>query len=318
MSSDDPPPEADPGPDGFEVRGARPEDYGAVVDLTEDTWPERGEDYIPRVYEEWMETEGGDRRTLVLDPVGEPGLAGIVRGVLLSDHEAWAHAMRVNPDYRGMGVSPELTRGLFDWAADAGAAVCRNMVFSWNDAGLGQSRSVGFEPVTEFRWAHPVPDPEAAVEAFEVTDDPAAAWTCYQGSDAAGHLGGLALDPQESWAVSECTVGRFRRAADGAASIALADGDGVRACTYRARAYEAETDGDESETLAEYGVGVWSDLEAARGLFAAVARDAAGLDADRTRVLIPESSRHVSDAAYTRASISDEPDFVLAKDLVGR
>jgi len=72
------------------VRGARPDDYGAVVDLAEDTWPERGEDYIPRVYEEWMETEGDDRRTLVVDPVDEPGLAGIVRGVLLSDREAWA------------------------------------------------------------------------------------------------------------------------------------------------------------------------------------------------------------------------------------
>ena len=301
----------------FEVRGARPEDHERVVAFTEDTWPERGGDYVPRVYEDWMGTEGDGQRTLVLDPVDESGLAGIAQAVLLSDHEAWAQAMRVNPDYRGMGVSPRLTNALFDWAADAGASVCRNMVFSWNEAGLGHSRSVGFEPVTAFRWAHPDPDPDAAVGEFEVTDEPEVAWTCFQGSDAAGHLRGLTLDPGESWALSECTRERFRGAAGGTASIALVDGERVRGCSYRTREYEREDDGD-VETWAEYGVGVWSDLAAARGLFAAVARDAASVDADRTRVLIPETPRYVSDAAYARAGISDEPDFVLAKDLAGR
>lgn len=303
--------------DDFEVRGARPEDYEAVVAFTEDTWPERGGDYVPHVYEEWMETEGGDQRTLVLDPVGEEGLAGIVQGVLLSEHEAWAQAMRVNPDYRGRGVSSRLAYGLFDWAADAGASVCRNMVFSWNEAGLGQSRSVGFEPATAFRWAHPDPDQGIEIEGFGVTDDPATAWTCFQGSDAAGHLRGLSLDLDESWALSECSLERFRRAAEETASIALVDDDGVRACTYRVREYDREDEAGETETWAEYGVSVWSDVEAARGLFAAVARDAAGVGADRTRVLIPETPRHVTDAAYARVGISDEPDFVLAKDLAG-
>jgi len=306
------------GDPAFEVRGARPGDYEAVVAFTENTWPERGGDYIPRVYEEWMETEGEGQRTLVLDPVDESGLGGIVQGVLLSEHEAWAQAMRVNPDYRGLGVSPALSRALFDWAAEAGASVCRNMVFSWNEAGLGHSRSVGFDPVTEFRWAHPDPDPDATVEGFETTDDPSAAWTCFQGSEAAGHLRGLSLDTGESWALSECTPARFRRAAEETASIALVDGERVRACTYRVREYERESEDGATETWAEYGVGVWSDLEAARGLFAAVARDAAAVGADRTRVLIPETPRYVSDAAYARAGISEEPDFVLAKDLAGR
>lgn len=301
--------------DAFEVRDARPEDYEAVVAFTEDTWPERGGDYIPHVYEAWMETEGKDQRTLVLDPVDEPGLAGIVQGVLLSEHEAWGQAMRMDPEYRGRGVSEQLAHGLFDWAADAGASVCRNMVFSWNEAGLGQSRAFGFEPVTEFRWAHPDPDPDADVQGLDVIEDPETAWTCFQGSDAASHLRGLALDLDESWALSECSLDRFRRAVEETRSLALTDDEGVRACTYRVREYERERDDGEPETWAEYGVGAWSDLDAARGLFAAVARDAATVEADRTRMLIPETARYVSDAAYARAGISDEPDFVLAKDL---
>jgi GNAT superfamily N-acetyltransferase len=300
------------------VRGARPDDYGAVVDLAEDTWPERGEDYIPRVYEEWMETEGDDRRTLVVDPVDEPGLAGIVRGVLLSDRKAWAHAMRVNPDYRGMGVSAKPTRGLFDWAAGAGASVCRNrnVVFSWNEAGLGQSRSVGFEPVTEFRWADPDPDPDAAVEGFEVTDDPAAGWTCYQGSDAAAHLRGLAPTPRSRGRSPSARSGgsagpptgrRASRSRTGASSGAAPPGPGVRHRDRRRR--KRDPGGVRRRGLVGPG--------GRPGVFAAVARDAAGVGADRTRVLVPETPRHVSDAAFTRAGISDEPDFVLAKELAG-
>jgi GNAT superfamily N-acetyltransferase len=305
----------------MEVRQATPEDREAVVAFTENTWPKRGDDYIPRVYDSWMENEGGDQRTFVLDPDRDGTLAGIVQGVLLSDHEAWAQAMRVNPDYRGQRASPKLTYALFDWAAGRGASVCRNMVFSWNQAGLGQSRSVGFNPCTEFRWATPTPDPDARAEADLVVDrSPETAWTCFRRSVAHEHLRGLALNLGESWAVNELTLGTLERAAEETAVLSLVDDveERVRATTFRVRDYERENDEGETERWAEYGVGAWSDLAAAEVLFAAIARDAASVGADRTRVLIPETGRHVSDAAYGRAGISDEPDFVLEKDLTGR
>jgi GNAT superfamily N-acetyltransferase len=302
------------------VRRATPEDREAVIAFTEDTWPERGGDYIPRVYDSWMEAEGEDQRTLVID-AGEE-LAGVCQGVMLSAHEAWAQAMRVNPDYRGRGVSPELTYALFDWAAARGATVCRNMVFSWNTPGLGQSRSVGFDPCTEFRWATPDPDPDAAAETdreYRVSENPNAAWTCFRRSDASRHLRGLALDTGETWALSELTPAKLERAAERTAVMTLVDGDDrARAMTFRVRDYEREDEDGEPVRWAEYGVGVWSDLDAARGLFAAVARDAAGVDADRTRVLVPETAEHVTDAAYARAGVSEEPDFVLERDLTGR
>jgi hypothetical protein len=195
------------------------------------------------------------------------------------------------------------------------------MVFSWNAAGLGQSRSVGFDPCTEFRWAHPTPDPDARAEADLVVDrDPTTAWTCYRRSPASNELRGLALDTGESWALSELTLEKLERAAEETAVVSLVDDvdERVRATTFRVRDYERENDEGEAERWAEYGVGVWSDLAAAKALFAAIARDAASVGADRTRVLIPETVRYVSDAAYGRAGFSDEPDFVLEKDLSGR
>jgi hypothetical protein len=91
--------------------------------------------------------------------------------------------------------------------------------------------------------------------------------------------------------------------------------DGTRGFTYRNRVYDRPNDDGEEETWAEYAVGAWADLDACRSLFAAIARDAASVDADRTRVLIPESARWVSDVAASRVSVSEEPDFVMVADL---
>ncbi|MFB6198572.1 MAG: GNAT family N-acetyltransferase, partial [Halobacteriaceae archaeon] len=66
---------------------------------------------------------------------------------------------------------------------------------------------------------------------------------------------------------------------------------------------------------AEYGVGAWDDHRAARDLFSAIRQDAAEQDVDRVRMLIPEHPTTVSDTAYARVPVSDEPDFVLARDL---
>jgi GNAT superfamily N-acetyltransferase len=293
----------------MELRGARSEDHEAIAAFTRETWPERdGGDYIPDIYPEWIEGEG--KSTLVVDAGKE--IAGIVQCVLLSEDEAWCQGMRVNPAYRGTDVSKQLSYGAFDWAREQGALVARNMVFSWNSPGLGQSRSVGFEPTTEFRFAHPEPDPDAEPE-LDVVSGAVAAWRAWTESDTRTQLRGLALDMDESWAMSELTRADMNRAADETRVFAIRE-NGLRGMAYRTREYDREREG-ETEHWAEYGVGSWSDLPAARTLFTAVARDAAEIDAKKTRVLIPESARTVSDAAYTRTAISDEPDFVLSADL---
>ena len=293
--------------DGIEIRPARQDDHEAVAAFTRDTWEDG--DYIPDVYPDWIEGEG--KQTLVADAGDD--IAGLGQIVLLSEHEAWGQGLRVNPEFRGAGVSREITYSLFDWAREQGATVARNMVFSWNQAGLGQSRATGYEPVTEFRWLHPNPDPGMPED---VVADPNAAWSFWSHSDARDHLEGLALSLEESWAVQELTREMLVRAADETALLAVTDRRGTRGLSYRTRTWEGEEDG-EAKTYVEYGVGAWADLDAGRTLLDAVAADAADLGADETRVLIPETARAVSDGAYLRANISEEPDFVLAADLTG-
>ncbi|WP_458187468.1 N-acetyltransferase family protein [Haladaptatus sp. NG-WS-4] len=294
----------------LELREATHDDYDAVAAFTENTWADRdGSDYIPHVYHDWI---AGERTHTVVADTGDD-VAGIAQVVLLSEWEAWGQGMRVNPDFRGRGVGTLITDELFDWARERGATVQRNMVFSWNVAGLGQSRAVGYDPITEFRWAHPDPNPNAE-SGLTVTDDANAAWRYWTGSDARAHLRGLALDFEESWALSELTRDDLQRTAD-QGDLFVMQGDGTRGFSCALREYDRETDDGDEETWVEYAVGAWADAEAARALFAAIARDAAARGADRTRVLIPETPRFVTDTAYCRVDVSDEPDFVLGADL---
>lgn len=347
------------------TRQARHVDAAAVATFTSDTWGEKHGDYIPRVFEEWVATDGPTQRTFVAtlaladarsalggdDGDTEAGdgidsdaivegdgtgaaaagapevVVGCVQCVLLSDWEAWGQGIRVASAARGLGVSERLTAAVFGWAREAGATVCRNMVFSWNVAGLGQSRSAGFGPATEFRFAMPTPDAEATpaseraadlTVASDVTPAPApapnAAWSFWTDSDAREHLRGLSMDAAESWACSELTRGELAAAADDDRLITVRD-DGIAAMTYRSYVSEGENDDGETVARAIYGVAAWRDVDAAAALYAAVARDAAAVGADETRVLVPETVAAVSDTAATRTAVSDDPDFVLAADL---
>jgi GNAT superfamily N-acetyltransferase len=300
-------------------RRATHDDYDDVEAFTADTWSDRdGSDYIPRVYHDWIEADDPDRHDQQYTCVAEVDgtVVSIAQTVRLSEHEAWCQGMRTAPDYRGVGIGKELTHEMWDWARDHGATVARNMVFSWNMAGLGHSRGVGFAPATEFRWMHPDPDADAAVpEGYWLSSDVNAAWSYWTASDARAHLGGLGLTDEESWAVSELTRESFADAADDRELVVAQSDRGTHAVSYRVRDFEREDDDGVEQTYAEYGVAGWDSASALRALVAGIARDAASVDATTTRVLIPETARHVSDASLVRAGISDEPDFVMAADL---
>jgi GNAT superfamily N-acetyltransferase len=292
------------------VRRARVDDAAAVAAFTRDTWPDRAvDDYVPRAFERWVESGGPDRRAFVAEVDGD--VAGVVQGTMLSPWEAWAQGLRIDPAHRGAGLGTRLTTAVFEWARGRGAATVRNLVFSWNAPSLGLSRTVGFEPCTEFRWATPAPD-AAADPAMRVVDDGDDAWAFWTDSAARDHLRGLALDGDEPWALSELTRADVLAAADADRLVAVADG-GVRGVALRTRV-RAYGDGD---PCAEYAVGAWApgDGAAARSLLSAVARDAAAVDAAATRVLVPETCAWVTDVAAARAGPAEHPDFVLAADL---
>lgn len=293
------------------IRPARPDDVEDVVAFTRDTWSDRETgDYLPDVFPQWVEGDDPGGHSLVADVDGRA--VGTLQAVRLSPSEAWLQGLRVHPDHRGDGIGTRLVHEGFSWARDHGAEVARAMVFSWNEMGLGLARAAGFEAETEFRWAHPVPDVDATPET-NVRGDPEAAWAYWRESNARRHLAGLGLDTAEPWALSAVTRERLEHAAAGAGLLVVGD-DETRGFAYRVRTTDREA-GGETERWAEYGVAAWADADACEALLAAVARDAAAVDADRTRALVPETVGAVSDVALAGHRLSESPDFVLAADL---
>ncbi|MFP8956032.1 GNAT family N-acetyltransferase [Natrialbaceae archaeon A-CW3] len=304
--------------DGLEIRHATLDDQAAVAAMTSDIWSDRGGDYLSRVYPDWLEEPDDDHKRTFLMDAGDD-VAGLVQAVMLSDDEAWFQGLRVHSEYRRQGVSQRLNEACFDWAVDRGATVGRLMIFSWNAPALGASRAAGYEPDTEFRWAHPEPDPESdGPDPVTTADNATRAWRYWTASTARDHLQGLALDLEESWALRELTRSDLETVANETAVFTVDRADGVAGMSYRNRTYERQTDDGDIDLWVEYGVSAWEDVDAARSLFAAIARDAAALEADRTRVLIPETVGAVSDASFAGAPISEEPDFVLGVDLSAR
>ncbi len=300
------------------IRPARAADAEAIAAFTRDTWDRYEDgDYIAKIFPKWATAEGPDQQTVVAETGDTP--IGLVRSRLLSDHEAWFQGLRVDPTHRNEGVGEALIHHAFDWAKGAGATVGRAMVFSWNVMGLGLTRAAGFEPGVEFRFAHPEPDPTATEELgadgappATVRNDPAAAWGFFQQSPEFTALGGLALDATVPWALSELTYSGLETASM-AETVLTIERDRVVAMAPRTRVIDRGP--DDETTWAEYGVAAWADLQAAETLMNAIAADAAAVGADKTRVLIPETPRSVTDVAAHRVDLSAEPDFVVSVDL---
>lgn len=296
----------------IEYRPATHDDYEAVVEFTDETWADLAvevSDYLPDVYHDWI--DGDNRQTIVADAGDD--IAGIAQVVALSSWEGWAQGMRVNPAFRGEGIGRAINDHLFRWAREQELTVVRNMVFSWNQAGLGQSRALGYEPTTEFRWLHRDPDADAVADLDSYRGEADAAWAYWTTSDARDHLRGLALDTDESWALRELTRETLARAAAEQRLLTVGE-ETTRGFAYLSRT-EDNAGEDGEQRLVEYGVAAWADLAAGRQLLDAVAADAATRDADTVRLLVPETPRFVSDGAHLRAGIGQNPDFVLSASI---
>lgn len=105
----------------FVFRDARPEDRDEVLAFTAGTW--QGGDYIPWVFDDWLNDHAG--RFLVAVDSGSGKIAAIDKLSFLSPDEAWFEGLRVHPDFRGQGLAARLEKLMLDQARSRGAEVVR-------------------------------------------------------------------------------------------------------------------------------------------------------------------------------------------------
>ena len=139
---------------GLTIRPARASDREAVAAFTADTF-EWG-DYVADAFEDWIEQPDAHLIVAVDD---RDAAVAMSRCRLLSPAEAWFHAARVHPEWRGRSIAGEMAGVLRRWAAAEGAMVGRLLIEDWNEASIRHVEKIGFRRIVDvFRGTKPIGD----------------------------------------------------------------------------------------------------------------------------------------------------------------
>jgi ribosomal protein S18 acetylase RimI-like enzyme len=144
----------------LEIRSARPEDRAPILAFSSETWS--WGDYIPYVWDEWLQDPAG--RVLVATLDGQP--VGMVYVRMLTASDAWLQGLRVAPQFRRQGIAGELNQAVFVEAMQRGAQYIRLVVDSDNTDSIHLWERAFMRTVGGFSLcsASPAPPPKRSVE----------------------------------------------------------------------------------------------------------------------------------------------------------
>lgn len=136
------------------IRPAAAVDEAAIAAFTKDTFD--WGDYVADSFAAWLEQPG----SYMVVAVDDQDIAiAMNRGRLLSPTEAWFHAARVHPDWRGRGIAGEMAAKLRTWAGEEGAVVGRLLIEDWNESSIRHVEKIGFRRVASVvRATKPIGD----------------------------------------------------------------------------------------------------------------------------------------------------------------
>lgn len=150
------------------VRPARAEDREQVLSFCGRTF-EWG-DYIGDVWEKWLNDPTGP---LLVAVVGER-IVGTGKVTMISATEAWLEGLRVNPEYRGVGVAQAMYDAAETTARKRYARVARYATFSGNTAIHKLSERFGYRRVARFMEFSASAAPGPLPERLRLEDAPVA------------------------------------------------------------------------------------------------------------------------------------------------
>jgi ribosomal protein S18 acetylase RimI-like enzyme len=150
------------------VRPARPADKDPLMSFIKDNWG--GHDYIPQVWDGWLEDREG--RVFVVEADGVP--VGMSRVKLLGDGSAWLEGARVHPGFRGRGLATMLGSSAMRFATARGVKVFRLDSRSTNRSAHRQIARMSFEELSRVNVYEPGERarfaPQEGVRHAEVAD----------------------------------------------------------------------------------------------------------------------------------------------------
>jgi len=131
------------------VRPARPADKDPLMSFIKDNW--EGHDYIPQMWDEWLEDKEG--RVFVVEADRVP--VGMSRVKFLEDGSAWLEGARVHPGFRGRGLATMLGSSAMRFAMDRGVKVFRLDSRSTNRTAHRQIARMNFKELSRVNVYEP-------------------------------------------------------------------------------------------------------------------------------------------------------------------
>ncbi len=126
------------------IRPARASDQAAIAAFTQDTF--KWGDYVADSFDTWL-VEPHSHMVVTADE--KDTAIAMSRARIISSTEAWFHAARVHPDWRGRGIAGEMADVLRRWASEEGAIVGRLLIEDWNQVSVRQVEKIGFRRVAD-------------------------------------------------------------------------------------------------------------------------------------------------------------------------
>ena len=126
------------------IRPVRPTDRERVFEICRDIWD--GHDYLPRVFDDWVEESGAAFQAAEVDGV----VVGLQRLRPYAEGLIWYEGLRVASSHRRLGLARTM---LTSAVAEAREQSCREMrLATGNPEAARLFESVGFKRLLDMRW----------------------------------------------------------------------------------------------------------------------------------------------------------------------
>jgi ribosomal protein S18 acetylase RimI-like enzyme len=132
--------------DGLKIRLAQPEDRADVLAISATVWD--GNDYIPNVWDTWLQSPIDEGFVLVGESAGH--VVGLQHTRLQPGGVAWMEGIRVHPEWRNQGIAKRLLDDSLRRSRDLGANRARLSTANVNKVSQTVAQSIGFHFVDEF------------------------------------------------------------------------------------------------------------------------------------------------------------------------
>jgi GNAT superfamily N-acetyltransferase len=128
----------------LKFRRVESRDRPAVLALASRIW--EGTDYLPLVFESWVNDAGSYFAGVFLDD----DLIGCGRLMPFDRRRAWLEGLRIHPDMQGLGLGREMSHHLFRYGRDQGYQELHFSTYFGNTHSIRISEAAGFTAVASF------------------------------------------------------------------------------------------------------------------------------------------------------------------------